>query len=865
MEQAFLERDRETQTLTARLADVERSGTGALVFVAGEAGVGKTTLVRRFCRGSGDSRVFWGVCDPLATPAPLGPVVEVAAQLDGEAADLVAGGARPSEVGQALLRDLASVGTSILVFEDLHWADGGTIDVLVYVARRVDRAPVLLLATYRDDIDRSHPLRSALGVLATAPHTQRLSLEPLSVEAVRILADAAGRDGDVVFQATRGNPFFVAELLASSPSEVPANVRDAVLGRVSQLDGEARALLDLVSVVPPQAELWLLDAVPVAPAGALERCLAAGMLERHPQAVSFRHELARRAVEQAQSAERAKMLHGQVLRALEKSGSEPARLVHHAQAAGDAVRLLRYATAAGGRSAELGAHREAAEQYGRALSVAVSLPDGERADVLSRYAFELYLTDRLDEAMRVQTQAVELLRGVGDQEGEGDARRRLSRFLWFGGRNDEAETAAYEAVAVLEQLPPGAALARAYSNISQLRMLAYDGAVAIEWGTRALELAERCNAAETVVHALSNIGSAEFLIGHEASGRAKLEDSLARALAQGLEDDAGRAYANLSTPAVERRQFALADRYLADGVAYCDEHDLVSYGVYLRAWRARLALDSGRWSVAAELAAAVLAHRPASPPTRIVACVVAGLLAVRTGEAERGQALLDEAFALAAPTGELQRLAPVAVARAEAAWIRGAVEDVDEATAAAAALAAERRQPWPLGDLAVWRRRAGLTVPEGQLSPPAEAELAGDAAAASVLWADLGCPYEAALALAAADDEPGLRRALSELQRLGATPAARIVARRLRARGVRDLPRGPYRAARRNPAGLTRRELEVLALLTERLQTADIARRLVISPRTVDHHVSRIRAKLGVRTRIEAVAAAQQLGLAKDL
>jgi DNA-binding CsgD family transcriptional regulator/tetratricopeptide (TPR) repeat protein len=865
MERLFLERERESATLGALLDDVERSREGALALVAGEAGVGKTTLVRRFCRSRAGSCVLWGVCDPLATPAPLGPVVEVAAQLDGAAAEVIAGGARPHEVGRALLDDLAGQRSTIVVLEDLHWADEGTLDTLVYLARRLDRAAMLLIGTYRDDsLEPTHPLRSALALLATVPRIERVSPRPLSLEAVRTLAKNSGRDGDAVFAATRGNPFFVGELLASPRGELPANVRDAVLGRASQLDAEARALLDLVSVVPPQAELWLLEAIPDAPVGATDRVVAVGMLERDQEAVSFRHELARLAVENALSPEHAATLHGRVLRALEEAGAEPARLAHHADAANDAAALLRHATAAGARSAELGAHREAAEQYRRALSVAGSLADAERAALLSRYAFERYLTDRLDEAVESQRVAIEVFREIGDREAEGDGLRRLSRYLWFGGHNDEADVAAREAVAVLEQLPEGAALARAYSNVSQLRMLAYDSAAAIEWGTRALELAERCRAADIVVHALANVGSAEVIGGLEASGRAKLEESLARALALGLEDDAGRAYANLVSQAVERRQFALADRYLAAGIDYCEQHDLVSYGVYLLAWRARLALDSGRWRAAAELADETLAHPQASPPTRIVASVVAALLAARTGDADRARALLQEALADATPTGELQRLAPVAAARAEAAWLQGDAAGVDKATAAVVALAAERRQPWLLGDLAVWRRRAGLTVQAGAVSPPAQAELAGDVMTASARWSDLGCPYEAALALAQAEEEAPLRRAHAELQRLGATPAARIVARRLRARGVRGIPRGPYGKARENPAGLTARELEVLALLAQPLQNAEIARQLVLSPRTVDTHVSRILAKLGARTRTEAVAAARQLGLAED-
>src|SRR4051794_9332430 len=281
MDRPFLERERETEALGGWLDEIGRSGAGVLLLVTGEAGVGKTTLVRRFCESRRRARVLWGVCDPLATPAPLGPIVEVAAELGNAAAEIVAGGARPYEVGRALLEDLAGERSAVVVLEDLHWADDGTVDVLAYIARRIHRAPVLLIGTYRDDtLDRSEALRSALGVLVTAPRVERLSLKPLSAAVVRALADEAGRDGDIVFEATRGNPFFVSELLASAPDEVPANVRDAVLGRASHMDGDARALLDLVSVVPPQAELWLLDAIPDAPIDALERCLAAGLLER---------------------------------------------------------------------------------------------------------------------------------------------------------------------------------------------------------------------------------------------------------------------------------------------------------------------------------------------------------------------------------------------------------------------------------------------------------------------------------------------------------------------------------------------------------------------------------------------------------
>jgi DNA-binding CsgD family transcriptional regulator len=264
-----------------------------------------------------------------------------------------------------------------------------------------------------------------------------------------------------------------------------------------------------------------------------------------------------------------------------------------------------------------------------------------------------------------------------------------------------------------------------------------------------------------------------------------------------------------------------------------------------------------------DVVAEVLAHPEALPPSQIVGHVVAGLLASRTGDHARATELLERAYAFAAPTGELQRLAPVAAAQAEAAWLRRELDEVDDASAAAVTLAAELDQPWTLGELSLWRHRVGLKSPDGVTAPPFAAELAGDWRHAAALWTDLGCPYEAALALGGSDSEADLRRALNELQRLGARPAAQITARRLRERGIRDVPRGPHAATTANPGALTSRELEVVALLACGLRNGEIAQRLVLSTRTVEHHVSAILGKLGVRSRAEAAAAALRLGLNK--
>ena len=224
---------------------------GRLVLVGGEAGVGKTALVRAFTEQSG-ARVLWGACDPLETPRPLGPLLDVADAAGGELLEAVAADARPSALVPALLRELRAAPGTVLVLEDVHWADEGTLDALRLIGRRIGTVPALVVATFRDDAGPA--LRIVLGELATAAGVVRIGLSPLTAPAVRALAEPHGVDGDDLHRRTGGNPFYVTEVLSAPAAAIPATVRDAVLARAARLSDEARELLARLAVVPGAAD-----------------------------------------------------------------------------------------------------------------------------------------------------------------------------------------------------------------------------------------------------------------------------------------------------------------------------------------------------------------------------------------------------------------------------------------------------------------------------------------------------------------------------------------------------------------------------------------------------------------------------------
>ncbi|HEY6747809.1 MAG TPA: AAA family ATPase [Mycobacteriales bacterium] len=769
----LVERDAELGALETAVRAALRDRRGVVVLVSGEAGAGKSTLVRALLdRLRDEVTAVAGGCDDLLAPRSLGPFRDMAED-DPALARALAG--RTDEALPALLQVIAGR-PSVVVVEDVHWADDATLDAVRYLARRMAAVPAALVLTFRDTgVDADHPLRQVLGSLS-GPGVLRLALAPLSVAAVRRLGAGSQQEAVEIHRVTEGNPFFVTEVLAAGPGAgVPATVRDAVLARLGRLPQAVRTLLERLSVVPTRAERWLAETLAGGDPEVLVAAERSGMILGGVGSVSFRHELARRAIESSLVAGERMRANRQVLDALlARAGEDPVRLVHHAERSGQVEVLLEYGPRVAREAARSGAHRQATDVLGVLLEHRDRLAAGEVADLTTRRAYSFYAVNDFDAALGCAQSAVAAAEEAADPALLADALLVLARVALFACGPARSRAAAERAVRVLVPVRDEARLAeafvelaRAHSNLATVAVVAEPSGQEEANAERALAIGERLGRPDICWRALCYRGDARVARG-DLHGYEDLRRAVALTDADHSVDQRVRSYVNAAGAAYRGGRLDDAEALVAAGLRAAADGEFVAGQYRLRLTGAAVRACRGDWDAAIEDLRALLSG-PGEPG--VMAALARSLLARLL--ARRGDPAAREVLTAAAQewagADDSAVAGPLAVAEVELGWLDGSLGSLSGSARRALDLAARSEHLSVQAELCVYLRRAGVEVMGPANAPgPWAPTLAGRWAEAVARWAALGERYEQAVVLATAPDSGAREQGTALLRQLGA-------------------------------------------------------------------------------------------------
>lgn len=863
----LMEREEFLALMHSRFEQVSK-GEGHCLFVSGEAGIGKTSLINTFCREiKSRASVYQGTCDALFTPRPLAPLYDILMQLP-----------KSDELHTGHITDRTAFFTNffyalqhrdedcVVVFEDIHWADEATLDFIKFFGRRITRIRCLFILTFRDDdIHSRHPLRNVLGQLTPDSFT-RIQLPPFSKQVVQKLAGEKGYNAEEVYSISAGNPFYVNEILASYSTGVPAKIKDSILSVYNRLDEKTKHIWEVLSVLPTAFEVSYLEKLEPQYITAIENCIETKILILEDGKIFFKHELYRRTIESALSPLLRINLNKQILGLLMENFEKDQKIeqiIHHAKNSNDYELVVQYAPVAAKKAACVGSHIEAARLY----YSAIENYQGNDTDLLiefyESYAYECYLTNQVKEAIIYTKKNLNLWKKKEDIEKTGNCMRFLSRLWWFDGNRKQAESFAVAAVEVLENQPPSSAKAMAYSNMSQLKMLSDQPEECISWGEKAIAMARELGDDEILSHALNNVGDVQSRIQiTNQQGIRLLQQSLEIALKNSYHEHVARAYTNLGHNGLLTKDYAFARQALDEGIKYCEERDLNSWTLYMLSSKARMKLETGKWGEAFAIADDLLKEITQAPVARITALVVIATIRMRRGDTDI-LPLLNEAKLIAFETLELQRIIPALVALLEYEWITGNKVIDQESLDKAITMVGRMGNIFENSEFAFWLQKArNQVLPALELFYGYETGNERVISKAAAFWEQAGNLYQQGIILSAGNEEDR-KRAIKIVHQLGAETIYEKMKLEMRSSGIRSIPRGIRKSTQSNPAMLTGREIDVLQLLQEGLQNKEIAARLFISAKTVDHHISAIFFKLDVNSRVKAVQEADRLGITK--
>jgi DNA-binding CsgD family transcriptional regulator len=864
---ALIERDGLMASLQAHFESVA-GGEGHCILLSGEAGIGKTALVRAFCKQQPDTcSIYQGACDDLFTPRPLAPLYDVLWQVNKERWPVTPAHEERAVLFANFFQELKTKkGRLLIVFEDIHWADEGTLDCIKFLVRRIDQLPCLFILTYRDDeIYARHLLRNVLGQLPPDSFT-KLMLAPLSKQAVVDMASQKGYNGEEVYSISGGNPFYVNEILASYSPGVPDNIKDSILSVYERQEEGTKNAWQIFSVIPEGLEIDRFAVLKSSWDEAMNHCFAMSVIIVRNEKVVFKHELYRRTIEESLSPLKRIELNNLMLelflQSFEEKG-EVERILHYAKNANQKIWVGKYAPVAARKAAAIGAHREASKLY----LTAIESIEGNNTELLvelqEAYAYECYLSNQIKEAIVFTEKALNHWKEKNDIEKTGDSLRFLSRLWWFAGKRENAERFALEAIGLLKDQPASASKAMAFSNMSQLKMVADQPAECILWGEQAIAMAKQLGNEEILCHALNNLGNVQVLISStEQKGKALLQQSLGIALRNAYPEHAARAYTNLVSTSIKTRDYAFANKVLDEGTRYCEERGLNSWTTYMSSWKARLNFETGNWTIACSIADNLLKNDNQLSIVKITVLIVLARIKMRRGENDALPLLID-AKDQAFEAMEMQRMIPATVALLEFEWLTGkkVIEqnDIDKLTKLMQTAGIESEK----NEFAFWMKKAGRIF-AGSKAIGAGYDINSEEkiVRAAAIWQKLNCPYEEAIVLYEGT-EKDKRKAISIIQELEAVAVYEKMKLEMKRQGISNIPRGIRKSTRSNAALLTTREMDILRLLQQDLHNKEIAAQLYISAKTVDHHISSILFKLDSNSRSKAVTEAIRMGILK--
>lgn len=837
----------------AELVENASHGSGSLVLLAGEAGAGKSALVRAHTASLGPyTRVIEGACDPLTTPRPLSPLYDFVDDASGWLADLDLGDDVIAVFREVLAKLKSSTRPVVMVIEDVHWADEATLDFLRFIGRRVAASMAVVICTYRDDeIGPDHPFSLVLGQLVPLTSTVRLKVPALTLAAVSALAADTNIDARTLHKLTGGNAFFVTEVIASG-SSLPATVHDAVLARVASLPTDSREVIEAVSIAPRGLEVEHALHLAAELTNSVDRAVSSGVILSNGHLLRFRHELARAAVEDTIPPARRYDLHGRMLALLQQQRRvDHARLAHHAQRAHSPELVIEHAPMAARLAAARGARREAAKLFWAVLEHSHALAADDEAQLRFELGRELSNLDRPEEAIEELDRALAYIRNAQDELRLAEVLMERQRVLWSLGRLDAAWAAGRELIDLLRPRGPSAALGMAVYRQAHHHMLARHAVPAQAAAEEAIAIGTEVGNTDVLWLATMIRGTTELIGGNALAGLEQLRESRAQAVKLGNVRFESTALSMLGSGGGEYRLYEPALRALNEGIRLAIDSDMDLTYSYEQAWKARIAFEQGRWDDAIDEAREAMRVSARNKGiTYLTAMGSVGRVRIRRGD-PGGPELLTEVLA-SGKTNELQHIWSTVAGLAEYHWLRGEQDDMKTLLRTHYARALDTDSVWARGELGFWLWRAGeLGAPPPKAAEPFALQMAGDWRAAAEAWREIGCPYEVALALADGDSDAMLE-AVSIFDTLGAGPMARRTRDALKRAGVTAIPRGPRRSTRTNLKGLTDRQLQVLELIAEGRSNAEIATALRLSRKTVEHHVSAILDKLGVANRQEA-------------